>query len=128
MNAPIESHLNDLAERVIAAAIEVHRYFGPGFAEQTYHKALAFELEDRGLSFVVESPVALVYKGRPIGHGRIDLLVENELVVELKATQAQASTYKKQVLTYLKATNLRLGLILNFEAVMLKDGLSRVAN
>lgn len=128
MNDKIDPQLNDLAECVIGAAIEVHRHFGPGFSEATYHQAMIIELDLCGITCTSEAPVQLLYKNKPIGSGRIDLLVEKQLVVELKATPARPEKYKKQVLTYLKATNLRLGLVLNFECDTLKDGIGRVAS
>tara|TARA_R110002111_G_scaffold42180_4_gene77799 strand:+ start:1030 stop:1482 length:453 start_codon:yes stop_codon:yes gene_type:complete len=124
--APIPDALNTLAEAVIGAAIEVHRELGAGFHETTYQRALMIELELRGVSFASEVPVTLVYKDKPIGDGRIDLLLDNSLVVELKAAPANPEKYRRQVLSYLKATGLRLGLIINFEVELLKDGISRV--
>lgn len=128
MNHEIDPQLNDLAEKTIGAAIEVHRYFGPGFSEVTYHKAMLIELADRGIRCESESPVELIYKCQTVGTGRIDILVEGALVLELKSCAARPEIYKKQVLTYLKATGLRLGLILNFETEMLKNGIGRVVN
>ncbi|MEM6854375.1 MAG: GxxExxY protein [Planctomycetota bacterium] len=128
MNQEIEPDLNVIAEKVIGAAIEVHRFFGPGFSEASYHAAMRIELQEREIAFVSEAPVDLLYKGRSIGSGRIDLLVDSQLVVELKAAHSRPDKYTKQVLTYLKATGLRLGLILNFETELLKDGVARVIN
>ncbi|MFI4859556.1 MAG: GxxExxY protein [Phycisphaerales bacterium JB063] len=125
---PIGEELNELAEAVIGAAIAVHRELGPGFHETTYHRAMLIELELRSVAVQSEVPVALRYKNRPIGNGRIDLLVAGRLVVELKAAQANPKKYRRQTLSYLKATQLRLGLVINFEAELLKDGICRVAN
>ena len=123
-----EPELTALSERVIGAAIEVHRALGPGFQEVTYHRALMIELEEVGLAVDTEVPVELRYKGRVIGEGRIDLLVEGKLVVELKAAAANPQKYRRQVIAYLKATDKKLGLIINFEADRLVDGITRVIN
>ncbi|MEM1109197.1 MAG: GxxExxY protein [Planctomycetota bacterium] len=122
----MEDDLGQLIEKVIGAAIEVHRHFGPGSIEATYHRALEIELGLRGISFESEVPVTLDYKGHPVGQGRIDLLVDRRLVVELKAVHRGADQFKRQVLAYLKATDLTLGLVINFEVGVLKDGLARV--
>jgi len=121
-------HDNALTEAVIGAAIEVHRQLGPGFQEKTYHRALMIELEERGILFQSEVPVQLEYKSRDIGDGRIDLLVNDQLVLELKAAEDNPKKYRKQVVAYLRASKLRLGLVINFEAELLRDGIARVAN
>jgi len=124
----VDQALNDLAERVIGAAIEVHRHLGAGFVEKTYQKALMIELRLRGIAFAEELPIQLSYKDESIGDGRIDLLVEDNLVVELKACEPNPDRYRRQVTAYLKATGLQLGLVINFEADVLKDGIARVAH
>ena len=123
---PVPDVLNDLAEKVIGAAIDVHRELGADFQEATYHRALMIELELLNISFTSEAPVTLRYKERTIGEGRIDLLIDGRLIVELKAAPANPKRYQRQVISYLKATGLRLGLIINFEVEILKDGVSRV--
>lgn len=125
---PIPDHLNDLVERVISAAIEVHRELGPGFQEITYRRALEIELRRRGIRFRVEVPVSLEYKGEKVGEGRMDLLVEEMLVLELKAAEANPKKYSRQASVYLKATGHRLSLIINFEVERLVDGIARIAN
>ncbi len=120
--------LNDLADKVIGAAIAVHRELGPGFAELTYSRALQVELEHLGIAFQCEYPVQLRYRDRVIGEGRIDLLIEKQLVIELKAVDTPSREFKRQVVAYLKATNLPLGLVINFGQPVLKDGISRVIN
>jgi GxxExxY protein len=122
---PLPSGLEALIERVVGAAIEVHRHFGPGFIEATYHQALAIELELLNIPFRSEVPVSLDYKGKTIGQGRIDLLVDDHLILELKAVDKPAPQFKRQVLAYLKATNLPVGLVINFEVPVLRDGLAR---
>ncbi|MEO0965408.1 MAG: GxxExxY protein [Planctomycetota bacterium] len=123
---PVE--LNDLAERVIGSAIQVHRELGPGFAEKTYHRALMIQLEEDGIEFASEVPVELTYHDRGIGDGRIDLLIDDRLVVELKAAEANPDKYRRQAVCYLKATGLQLALVMNFEADTIKQGLARVVN
>ena len=118
--------LNRLSESVIGAAIEVHRHLGSGFLESTYERALSIELELRGIQHEIQKPVALTYKGKSIGDGKIDVLVEGELIVELKAVKELADAHKTQVLAYLKATDLKLGLLMNFHSPLLKDGIRRV--
>ncbi|MEZ6192596.1 MAG: GxxExxY protein [Phycisphaerales bacterium] len=120
--------LDTLIERVIGAAIEVHRELGPGFQEITYHRALMIELDLCGITYESERLVSLDYKGRVIGEGRIDLLIENRLVIELKAADSNPRTYSRQVASYLKATGLKIGLVINFHAAVLKDGIARVIN
>lgn len=124
----VADSLNKLSEQVIGAAIEVHRQLGAGFAERTYHRAMAIELGDRGLRYLSECPVALEYKGRSVGEGRIDLLVEEALVVELKASDRAPRLYRRQVVAHLKATGKELGLVINLEADAVTDGLIRVVN
>ncbi|MEM8495861.1 MAG: GxxExxY protein [Planctomycetota bacterium] len=124
----VEPEIEALATAVIGAAIEVHRQLGPGFAESTYHQALRVELDLRNIQFQSEVAVSLVYKGVPIGDGRIDLLVGEYLVVELKAAKADSRKFNRQVASYLKATGLPLGLVINFEHGVLRDGIARVLN
>ena len=119
---------SELTKAVIGAAIEVHRHLGPGFKEITYHRALMIELRLRDIAFESEVTTELMYKEEGIGDGKIDLLVENELVVELKAAEHNPDKYRKQVVAYLKSAGLQLGLLINFEAEVLKDGIARVAN
>ena len=114
------------ANQVIGAAIEVHRHLGPGFLEKIYEDALCVELTLRGIRFVRQPVVPIQYKGVDIGDDRLDLLVEDDLVVELKAVDSLANIHTAVVLSYLKATGKRLGLLMNFHEVVLKDGIKRV--
>jgi len=125
MEEPSDS-LDRLAREVIAAAIEVHRELGPGYLESVYGQALAVELELRGISFEGQKPFSLSYKDRKIGEGRLDFLVDGRLVVELKAVDALAPVHKAQMISYLKATGHRLGLLINFNVSVLKSGLQRI--
>ena len=124
----IPAELNELAERVIGAAIEVHRELGAGFAEETYQKAMAIELEKRGLAFAAEHPVDLKYKAISIGRGKIDILIEGVIVIELKSAEPHPKRYRRQVINYLKATGLQLGYVINFNSDVLKDGIVRIVN
>jgi len=118
--------LDRLAQRVVDAAVEVHREVGPGFAEGAYESALAVELGLRAIPFARQRPVRLRYKGHDIGEGRMDLLVDGQLVVELKAVESLACVHIAQVLAYLKASRLTLGLLINFNVRRLATGVRRV--
>lgn len=124
--AGLPEALESLAHEVIGAAIEVHREIGPGFPESVYQNALGYELELRGFASEPEKKVVVSYKGREVGHGRIDLLVKSEIVVELKVVNELADVHRAQVSAYLKATGLKLGLLFNFNTAVLKDGIKRV--
>jgi len=120
---------NVLSEKIIGAAIEVHRELGPGLLESVYEAALFHELTDQGLLVRKQVPVDVIYKGQQLAVGfRIDLLVEEKVVIELKAISAIENIHLAQILTYLKLSNLKLGLILNFNVKYLKDGIKRVVN
>ncbi len=121
-----ENRVDALAHAVIGAAIEVHRQLGPGFLESVYEEALCVELEDRQIPFERQKEISVLYKGRQIGQQRIDLLVGESLIVELKAIEALAEIHKAQVISYLKATRLSLGLLINFNVPILKNGIQRI--
>jgi GxxExxY protein len=114
-----------LTEAVIGAAIEVHRTLGPGFAEVVYERALCIELADRSIPFVEQATVLVQYKDTPVGEARIDVLVADTLVLELKSTEAYSPVHRAQVLSYLKATGLPVGLLINFNVPVLRDGIRR---
>ncbi|MDJ0740219.1 MAG: GxxExxY protein [Gammaproteobacteria bacterium] len=119
----------DVSRRVIGAAIEVHRHLGPGLLESSYSAALARELSLRGLTAEREVPVLVSYKGDAIEDAyRLDFLVERSLVVELKTVEVVLPVHRSQLLTYLRWTGLRLGLLINFNVPLLRDGISRVVN
>ena len=122
----LPDYLNDYSRAVIGAAIEVHRHLGPGFLESTYEQALVIELRLRGVRFQRQVLLPLEYKGYPLGDNRVDLLVEEELVVELKAVDSLVGIHRAQVLSYLKAGAFRLGLLINFNVPALRDGVRRV--
>jgi GxxExxY protein len=119
---PILAEDERIAHAVIGAAIEVHRILGPGFLESVYRKALRHELALRGFSSDEELPLILQYKDLQIDGQRIDLLVERRVIVELKCADKFAPIHEAILISYLKSTRLRLGLMLNFKLVTLKDG------
>ena len=121
-----EKGIDLLARAVIGAAIEVHRHLGPGFLESVYEESLSVELELRGIPFTRQQPVSVNYKGQAVGEGRLDILVDNQLIVELKAIEAFDSIHIAQVISYLKTTGYPLGLLINFNVPVLKDGIKRV--
>lgn len=118
--------LDDLARRVIGAGIEVHRHLGPGFSESVYEEALCVELGFREIPFERQVPIEVLYKGRRVGMGQIDLLVGRSLVVELKAVATLTEVHRAQVISYLKAIDAHLGLLLNFKEAKLSRGVRRV--
>jgi GxxExxY protein len=120
--------LDDLTHRVIGAAIEVHRLLGPGFLETVYEGALSVELTLLGIPFARQVPIGLSYKGAPVGEAHLDLLVKNCLVLELKAAEQIAPIHVAQMLSYLKATRLRLGLLINFNVTTLRSGIKRIVH
>ena len=126
MTEPVDPRTESLATAVIGCAIEVHRVLGPGFPEAVYEESMAIELAKQGLPFERQRSFEVRYCGRVVGAGRLDLLVGGSLVVELKAVEAISPIHKAQVLSYLRATGLRLGLILNFNCAVLKSGIARV--
>ncbi|BAY11939.1 GxxExxY protein [Calothrix sp. NIES-2098] len=115
-----------LAYRVIGAAIEVHQILGPGFLEEVYHKALREEFRIRRIPHESEHSVKVSYKGCPVGEGRLDFLVADFLIVELKAVQNLTPIHEAQVLSYLKMTKYPLALLINFNVPLLKDGIKRI--
>jgi GxxExxY protein len=115
-----------LTEQVIGAAIEVHRLLGPGLLESIYQKALCHELALRGVRHCTQQPVPVSYKGVDLGDDLfMDILVEDDLVVELKAVERLEPIHEAQLLTYLKLSRRRLGLLINFNVRLLKDGVRR---
>ena len=114
---------------MIGSAIEVHRTLGPGLLESAYETCLAYEPAQRGVKFEQQKPLPVVYKGVTLDAGyRIDLLVEGSVIVELKAVERLERIHEAQLLSYLKLANLQLGLLINFNTVLLKDGVRRIAN
>ena len=125
-----DENLNKLSSEVIGAAIEVHRELGPGLLESVYQLALYKELSERGLVVQAEVPVEVIYKGQVLSENgyRLDLLVNTSIVVELKSVREVLDLHKKQLLTYLKLTGCKLGLLINFNESLLKKGITRIIN
>ena len=114
-----------LTERIIGAAIEVHRQLGPGLLESIYESALSIELECAQLAFQRQVTVPIQYRGRPIGEHRLDFIVQNAVVVESKSVERMDPVFEAQILTYLRIINLRIGLLVNFNSRLLRDGIKR---
>jgi GxxExxY protein len=108
--------------------MEIHRHYGPGLEEEIYEAAMCAELRNRRINFSCQVWLDVVYKGEVIGRKRIDLIVEGKLIVELKAVEQLAPLHRAQLLTYLKIAGIKLGLLINFNTIILKDGIKRVIN
>lgn len=120
---------NDLSGAVIGAAIEVHKALGPGLLESAYHECLIHELQLQKISYESEVPIYVEYKGLIVGDAyRADLIVSGKLIVELKAVERVGSLHKAQLLTYLRLMDKSLGLLINFNTDVLKNGICRVVN
>jgi GxxExxY protein len=124
--AKIPEALNELSYAVIGAAMEVHRILGPGFLEDVYEQALCLELAARNVSFERQKEVGIDYKGTLVGRGRLDILVNNLIIVELKAIERLEPIHTAQMISYLKATHKQLGLLINFNERILKEGIKRI--
>ena len=122
--------LNRLSSEIINAAITVHKELGPGLLESVYQSCLLLELDDRGLKVESEIPVPVVYRGVIVNENgfRLDLLVEDDVIVELKSVEKVQPIHKKQLLTYLRLTKKPLGLLINFNDLTLVDGITRIVN
>ena len=121
-----EFPLNDVTKKKIACAMEVHSTLGSGLLESVYEEALAHEFTLRGVNYEKQKEIFLKFKGKEIGKHKVDFLVENEVVLELKAVESMHKIFEAQVLTYLRATNKRVGLLINFNVERLKDGIKRL--
>lgn len=125
----IERQENKISGKIIGAAIEVHKKLGPGLLESAYEECLCCEMQLRGIEFKRQVPLSLNYKGIVLDCGyRLDLLVEDKVIVELKSVEVLEPIHEAQMLTYLKLRNAWLGLIINFNVIMLKDGIRRLVN
>ena len=121
--------INKLSSEIIGAAIEVHKNLGPGLLESAYEQCLCHELNLRGLLFESQKPLPVEYKGERLDCGyRLDIVVDNAIILELKACEAIIPIHKAQLLTYLKLSSLHLGLILNFNVPVMRDGIVRIVN
>ena len=122
-------HENRITARIVDAAVEIHRTLGPGLFESVYESVLAFELEGRGLRVERQKGLPVVFKGRDMGVGfRLDLLVESRVVVEVKSVEALAPVHTRQLITYLRLADVRVGLLLNFNVHLMRDGIKRVVD
>jgi GxxExxY protein len=119
---------NRITNAIIGAAIAVHRELGPCHLESAYQRALEIEFDHCGISYQCQVPVKLSYRGRVVGEGRLDFLVEGKVVVDLKATESISPVFVAQMISYLKITRLKLGLIINFNVALLSKGIRRIAN
>jgi GxxExxY protein len=123
---PVPPAVEQIATEAIGAAIEVHRHLGPGFLERIYQEALCAEFRTRRIPFERECSVTVNYKGLAIGGQRIDLIVDRCVIVELKAATRIDVVHESKVISYLRTTGLRLGLLLNFNCRTMKEGLKRI--
>ena len=129
MNSSKYRNINDLSGEVIGAAIEVHKTLGPGLLESTYEECLCREFELRKFFFERQKALPIEYKGLKLDCGyRLDILVENRLIVELKACESLQLIHEAQLLTYLKLTGIKVGLLINFNVPVLKEGIKRLVN
>jgi GxxExxY protein len=121
--------INDLTGEVIGAAIEVHKALGPGLLESTYEECLCIELGLRNIPFERQQEIPIEYKGVNLNHAyRLDIVVPNKLIVELKACESLEPIHDAQLLTYLKLSGIKVGLLINFNVPVLKEGIKRLAN
>ncbi|NJD51404.1 MAG: GxxExxY protein [Candidatus Methanoperedens sp.] len=121
--------LNEISEKIIGAAIQVHRTLGPGLLESTYEACLKYELEKRGLKVLSQVGLPVIYDGIKIDLGyRLDLLIEDAVIIELKAVTTVTPLHEAQLLSYLKLSGKHLGLLINFNVTLLKDGITRRIN
>jgi GxxExxY protein len=123
--ARTETDTDPLTERIIGCAIEVHRQLGPGLLESAYERAMCVELEELGLHFACEVVVPVIYKGRDVGDYRVDLIVEDTVVVEIKSVERLDRVFDAQLLTYLRVTGKHVGLLINFNTRLVTDGIKR---
>ncbi|MGL5832352.1 MAG: GxxExxY protein [Waterburya sp.] len=120
---------NELAREIVDAAYKIHTGLGAGLLESVYEAVMAYELQKRGLKFERQKPIPVVYEGMHLGEGfRADFIVENLVIIELKSVECIAPVHKKQLLTYLRLTNKRLGLLINFNTDLIKNGITRLVN
>jgi GxxExxY protein len=120
---------NQISYKIIQASIEVHKQLGPGLLESSYEICLAYELTQMGLRVNSKVSLPLIYKGIELEAGyRIDLIVEDKVIIEVKSVEALADIHTAQIITYLKLKNIKLGLLINFNSVKVVDGIKRIVN
>jgi len=120
--------INKISERVIGCAIEIHKCLGPGLLESVYEKALCIELELNGIPFERQKTLHVTYRGKPVGEFRVDILVNETIVLELKSVERHDPVFEATILSYLKLGDYPLGLLINFNSKLLKDGIRRFVN
>ena len=121
--------INKLSSRIIGAAIEVHKALGPGLLESAYEECICYELSIGGLSLERQKPLAVQYKGISLDCGyRLDVVVEDAIILELKSCEKIEPIHKAQLLTYLKLSEIKLGLLLNFNVTLMREGIVRIVN
>ena len=120
---------NEIAKVIVDAAYKIHTTLGPGLLESVYEQVLAHGLEQRNLKVIRQLPIPIVYESVKLAEGfRADLMVENKVIVELKSVEIIAPVHKKQLITYLRLADKRLGLLINFGSALIKDGITRIVN
>jgi GxxExxY protein len=120
---------NEISQKIIGCAIEVHKVLGPGLLERAYQECLLYELEKSGLNVQKQTPLPLIYKDMKLETGyRLDLIVENKVIIEIKSVETINDIHVAQLLTYLKLSGCRLGLLMNFNVLRIVDGIKRLAN
>jgi GxxExxY protein len=120
---------NEISGKIVNVAYRIHTRLGPGLFESVYEAVMAYEFEKQGLKFERQKPIPVVYEGVHLEEGfRADFIVENRIIVELKSIEIIAPVHKKQLLTYLRLTNLPLGLLINFNTDLIKNGINRIIN
>jgi GxxExxY protein len=121
--------INRLSSLIIGAAIEVHKYLGPGLLESAYEECLCYELEIKSLKYARQQSLPIQYKGKQLDCGyRLDIVVEDTIIVELKSCERIEPIHKAQLLTYLKLSGVKLGLLMNFNVPLMRDGIVRIVN
>ena len=126
MNRAPMTDLNAITENIIGCAIEVHKTLEPGLLESFYDKAMCYEIRAKGMRYQNQLSVPILYKGAMLGEHRIDMIVEDEIIVELKAVDRMDPVFKTQILSYMRMTNKKPGLLINFNVPYLKDGIQRI--
>jgi GxxExxY protein len=122
-------HENEISREIVDAAYKIHRRLGPGLFESVYERVMRYELEKRDLIVVAQHPVPVIYEDVQIDDAfRADLIVQGKVIVELKSVEAIAAIHRRQLLTYLRLSNLRLGLLINFNVDLIRDGMTRIVN
>ncbi len=121
--------INQLSSKIIGAAIEVHRILGPGLLESAYEECICYELELRRIKFERQKALPIIYKGKRLDCGyRLDIVIDNKIITELKSIEKIEPIHKAQLLSYLKLSGQKLGLLLNFNVSVMKDGIVRLVN